>query len=107
MINQDRICCEAMGRQLNYVCDHHPNLIDCPDVVIRYFPHFDEFGFPIRDGGASSLDAHYCPWCGAKLPESKRNQWFDTLENLGYDTPLTDEIPVEYRTDRWWRELGL
>ncbi|GAB5407534.1 MAG: hypothetical protein Aurels2KO_57650 [Aureliella sp.] len=94
-----------MGRQLNYQCDQHSDLRDCADVVVLYFPHFDEFGLPIRDGGASSLAMHYCPWCGTKLPPSKRDLWFDTLESLGVDSPLTDDIPAEYRTDAWWRNL--
>ena len=104
-MNEDRICCDAMGRQLTYECEQHHDLRDCPDVVVIYYPHIDAFGLPIRDGGASSLDIHFRPWCGTQLPESKRDLWFNTLQTLGVDSPLTDDIPAEYRTDEWWRSL--
>lgn len=41
--------------------------------------------------------------CGAKLPESKRDLWFDTLENLGFDDPIEQEIPEEFKTNKWYR----
>ncbi|WP_435367755.1 DUF6980 family protein [Metabacillus litoralis] len=25
------------------------------------------------------------PWCDSKLPESKRDLWFDTFEELGFN----------------------
>jgi hypothetical protein len=102
-MNQDRICCDAMGRQLNYQCEQHPDSRDCPDVVVVYYPHIDEFGMPIRDGGASSLDMHFCPWGGTRAPDSKRDLWIATLESLGFDSPISDDIPDEFRTDAWWR----
>ncbi len=104
LVNPDRICCDAMGRQLRHECEQHPNLRDCPDVVVVYYPHVDEFGMPIRDGGASSLGMQFCPWCGKKLPDSKRDLWCDTLNSMGYDSPISDDIPAEYRTDAWWRD---
>ncbi|WP_426506386.1 DUF6980 family protein [Dactylosporangium sp. McL0621] len=74
---------------------------DDPDVVVVYTPKFDEYGLPVRDGGTSMVVIGYCPWCGARLPQSRRDAWFDAVEGLGLD-PWEDELPQEYRTDAWW-----
>lgn len=103
MMNQDRICCDTMGIQLTQECDQHPDPFDCPDVVVIYNAVLDEFGMPIRDGGISVMSMQYCPWCGAKLPESKRDLWFETLAELGFDDPADQSIPAEFCSDRWWR----
>lgn len=63
---------------------------------------YDEYGIIIHDGGGSSIIIDYCSWCGIKLPESKCDQWFDEMEKLGYDSPLTQDIPEKYLTDEWY-----
>ncbi|MCH7990647.1 MAG: hypothetical protein IID46_16015 [Planctomycetes bacterium] len=99
----DRICCDTMRSQLVHDCEHHPDLLDCPDVLIIYSPKFDEFGIPIRDGGTSCLTIWFCPWCGESLPESKRDLGFKALEDLGIDDPLEQDIPEPFKSDSWWR----
>lgn len=75
---------------------------DNEDTPILYTRKFDEYGLKIWDGGTSSLLIENCPWCGQKLPESKRDRWFDELEKLGFKRPFTDEIPGKYLTDEWY-----
>jgi hypothetical protein len=94
-------CCDAMQRQAELVCDQHPDRFDCPDCLIEYSPRFREFGMMIHDGGASSLNIYYCPWCGSKLPDSLRDEWFAEMERLGID-PAEDEVPEEFRSSAWW-----
>lgn len=102
-MNEDRICCEQMRVQLMRQCDQHPDPNDCPDVLVTYDPKFDQFGIPIRDGGSSSLSIRYCPWCGVSFPDSKRDLWFDTLEQMGIDGPMDQDVPDEFKSDAWWR----
>ncbi len=92
-----------MTQRVNYKCKEHSNPFDCPDNLIYYNNKFDEYGLIIHDGGTSSLHIDYCPWCGTKLPESKRDLWFDTLEQLGFDEPFEQEIPKEFKTDEWYK----
>jgi len=66
-----------------------------------YDEKFDEFGLIIHDGGQSYMLINFCPWCGRKLPESRRNQWFEELEQLGYDNPLEQQIPEKFKTNDW------
>ena len=56
---------------------------DNVDTPILYTEKFDEYGLKIWDGGNSSILIEFCPWCGEKLPNSKRDDWFDRMEKLG------------------------
>lgn len=76
---------------------------DWEDKIIWYLPNFDEYGIPIQDGGSSMVTIQCCPWCGRRLPESKRDAWFDAILGMGID-PGRDEIPEPYQTQAWWAE---
>jgi hypothetical protein len=95
-------CCETMTDKVNYVCKQHKDPFDCPDNLIFYSARFDEYGIIIHDGGSSFIEISFCPWCGTKLPMSKRDLWFDTLEELGYDDPFEQDIPEEFKSDKWY-----
>ena len=73
------------------------------DDIIYYAPKFDEYGIVIHDSGESYIKIEYCPWCGKKLPESKRDLWFNELEKLGIDNPLETDIPDDFSSDKWWK----
>lgn len=76
---------------------------DNADTPIVFSRKFDEYGLKVLDGGSSSILITHCPWCGQKLPNSKRDQWFDEIEKLGID-PWTENVPDKYNTDEWFRE---
>ena len=96
-----KMCCDRMKEELERTCSHGHTREECPDVVIVYIAKFDEYGLPVRDGGSSKVSIQFCPWCGQRLPESKRDRWFDELEARGID-PLGDSVPSEYQTDAWY-----
>lgn len=96
-------CCDEMHRNSTLDCDLHHDEYQCPDVLISYIDKFDEYGIIIHDGGMSSISIDYCPFCGAKLPESKRDMWFDELEAQGFDDPSEEDIPEQYKSDAWYR----
>lgn len=72
-----------------------------PDVLVHYDPKFDEYGLVIHDGGSSTVGIEYCPWCGRRLPESRRDAWYDRLLAMGLD-PEKDEVPEEYKSAAWY-----
>lgn len=76
------------------------------DVAIRYSDRFREYGIRILDGGTAIQVIHHCPWCGARLPGSLRDQWFDMLEQLGLE-PGDPQIPEEMLSAAWWHRRGL
>lgn len=96
-------CCEEL-EQATVNCKQHHLAETCPDKVISYIPKFDEYGVLIQDGGTSMLTIKYCPWCGHQLPESRRDEWFDTLEKIGFDDPGEQDIPKEFTSDAWYRK---
>jgi hypothetical protein len=96
-----RHCCEEMAAALEFTCDQHADPFECPDTVLIYHEPFEEYGMPIRDGGPSYLVISNCPFCGTKLPESGRDEWFDTTEAAGLeDTPFHD-LPKKFQTAAW------
>jgi hypothetical protein len=61
-----------MEEHLKFECSQHADAYECPDTLVSYSQQFDEYGVIVHDGGSSSIVIKYCPWCGTKLPESKR-----------------------------------
>lgn len=95
-------CCNQMREKIFYKCHQHSNIFDCPDNLIYYDEKFDEYGLIIHDGGESYMIINFCPWCGAKFPDSKRGEWFDELEKLGFDDPLSNQtIPEQFKSKDW------
>jgi len=104
-------CCEAMTREVNRQCDTHASRHACVDALISFTSKFQEYALIIHDGDPSIVDdgstsggvvISYCPWCGARLPESQRDRWFQEMERRGIE-PWTGDIPAEFQDDRWLR----
>jgi hypothetical protein len=74
------VCCLRMMEEINHQCLVHASPFDCPDSLVKYSEKFQEYGLIIHDGGASCILIHFCPWCGAKLPEPLRESTFDSGE---------------------------
>ena len=92
------MCCDNMKFFVNY------QDFDC---IIKYNKKFDEYAIAVNDGGTSVILIQYCPWCGKKLPTSKREKWFEELEKIGIDNPFEDQIPIEFKSDIWWKKRNL
>lgn len=88
------LCCQEMKHHLKE-----------GEVAVVYLEKLREYGIRILDGGDSIQVIRYCPWCGACLPRSLRDEWFRQLELLGKD--LCDEIPLPMQSDECWRSAGL
>jgi len=101
-IIKEDFCCNKMQKSVTYKCDHDHDKWECGDQILHYGEVFDEYGLIIHDGGATFVSISYCPWCGKKLPESKRDNWFDELEELGFDNPLEQNIPEKYNSSKWY-----
>jgi hypothetical protein len=78
--------------------------IESPEIPIIETQKFREIGIEILDGGNSAVVLTFCPWCGFRFPESLRDRWFDELERRNID-PYGTEIPDEFLTSEWHREL--
>ena len=100
-------CCQSMRDQ---VLEDHSATEASPEVELStqpkvlYLDRFDEYGITVLDNGSSFLEIHYCPWCGTKLPDSKRQRWFKELQGLGVSDLTRDEIPQAYLSDAWFKD---
>lgn len=92
------VCCDAMRTALAFDCTEHADPFECGDGLLVHNPVFGETGLVIHDGGASYVLIAHCPWCGAKLPDSERERWFDETEAIEKEGR---EIPPEYFTAVW------
>ena len=102
-----RSCCSEMAEALVNRCETHgDDRFACPDMLVAYSPTFAEYGLIVHDGGASTVLIDHCPWCGLKLPASRRDEWFEALEALGFADPLAQDIPERYRSAAWWSGEG-
>ncbi len=96
----DTYCCEMMKR--NVFCECNEN---AGDKTIFYSKRFDEYMIPVSEDGLSGICIAYCPWCGQKLPESKRERWFEELDEMEIEFSLfdTEQVPPSYLSDDWWK----
>jgi hypothetical protein len=74
-------------------------------VRISYIDYKRLYAIKLTSGGLQTMN--YCPWCGHKLPEPLDEEWFNLLEEMGFDNPRQQEIPKEFKTDEWWKKRGL
>ena len=98
----DSYCCEAMRREVESSCAQHPSCSDCPDALVGYSAKFREYGLIAHAGGTCVVGISFCPWCGARLPDLLRDEWFSELERLGID-PWSGEVPDRFQSAAWWQ----
>lgn len=85
-----------------HCCQKMDSFLVGEDRVVVYVDHFREYGVPVNDGGCSHIVIEHCPWCGAKLPGSLRDEWFDILDHMGLEADDA-RIPEDMKSDAWWQ----
>jgi hypothetical protein len=75
-----------------------------PRVPIKYVGKFREYALVV-DADTLQVIMH-CPWCGAQLPRSLRDEFFDQLEKASLE-PDDANVPIDFRSDAWWRVRGI
>jgi hypothetical protein len=91
-----------MSDEPPHLCEGKARVLADPNILLVYDDKLREYGIPVQDGGSSMIVIEFCPFCGAKLPGSLRDEWFDRLELLGLD-PGSPELPLDMRSGAWWR----
>ncbi|WP_157888805.1 DUF6980 family protein [Alteromonas abrolhosensis] len=81
-------------------CTDMEDAIKDAEHPIYYSGVYQEYGLRLNSGYEYSI-MKYCNWCGAELPSSRREQWFDSLEKQGID-PWENDIPIHYLSSSWW-----
>jgi hypothetical protein len=78
--------------------------------VLFYSAKVREYNFVIPNSSVVIAN-NYCVFCGVKLPDSLRYEWFWFLQSeYGLNNPLNcdlNTIPAEFLTDEWWKKRDL
>lgn len=95
------ICCDMLKQNTAF----DPKDGSPAEKPIVYCRRFDEYILSLPENCDVGMILYYCPWCGKKLPESKRRKWFDELDSMGIEFSLfdTDQVPPSYLSDAWWK----
>jgi len=103
MITKTTHCCKLMT-----------DFLEDTRIPLIYYDQYREYNIPLlyKNKITAVQGLVFCPWCGAKLPQRLRANWFDTLKNeYGIDDPRNEKqeqlIPAEFQTDEWWIKRGL
>lgn len=64
-------CCQRMESAVASECSLHPDRFDCPDALLVHSASRGTYGLIVHDGGRSSVEIAYCPFCGASLRSEK------------------------------------
>lgn len=90
-------CCQEMTEQVNSVWPNAESpLLGSTDQRVYWSAVFDEYGL-VCQPSPEVLVIQFCPFCGAKLPQSRRAAWFARLETTGWRSwgdPIPDGLLV-------------
>ena len=64
-VMEKNYCCDMMEYFSTLHCIEHTNIFDCPDVLIDA----DKKSVILHDIEKSTVEIHFCPWCGQKLTQ--------------------------------------
>jgi hypothetical protein len=91
-----KFCCKTLKSKIKQEPDEH----------ILYLPQTRTF--QIIGLGLDTVDISYCPWCGNKLPDDLTDQLVNIIyEELKLDSYNDPRLPKQFKSNRWWVDLGL
>ena len=94
-----------------HCCERMAMLLGDPKMPLEYFLIAREYGITLKHSPAIQ-GIGYCPWCEKRLPKSVREEFFNILEKEygiepAFDIQKDPNIPVEFKSDEWWKKRGL
>lgn len=86
--------------------------LDDDRIPVRYSPKVREYSLLLSNKRGTSQGFDYCLWCGAELPNSLRQEYFNILRTeYLIEDPLDPrekhKIPQEFESDEWWKKRDL
>lgn len=77
-----------------------------PNRIVDWIASWSEYRIPVPYDGYASTILRFCPWCGSSLPRSRKEEWYQTVYELGFTDPGEQDIPAAFNSDSWWRNGG-
>jgi hypothetical protein len=85
-------------------------------VAIGYSKKFRGYYINLRSSSGCQ-DIYFCPWCGKDLPKILDDEYDQELskatgiaiDDITLDTYSSSNpnLPLEFKTDEWWKKRGL
>jgi hypothetical protein len=102
-----------MVTRLNHCCTELDEYLENDDLEVEYLPKFREYAiaYKAKAGGGLQL-MKFCPFCGSNFPPSLRDDYIKIInyefnfESI-FDAEESDELPIEFQSDEWWKKRGL
>ena len=99
-----------MNKKEKHCCQLMDKFIDDSRVGISYSKVFREYYIDLLSELPKQC-VFYCPFCGHKLPQGLRDEYFEILEkeydiDNYWDEEQEKNIPEEFKTDEWWKKRG-
>jgi hypothetical protein len=63
-----------------------------PNRIVDWIASWSEYRIPVPYDGYASAILRFCPWCGSSLPRSRKEEWYQTLYELGFTDPGEQDI---------------
>jgi len=103
-------CCTYLDHATRYCCDMHASPFECWDNEFIYNEVYDEYGAISRNPEHHVTMLRFCPFCGTKLRNSRRDEWERALKSRGFDLfgdamgAVLDETKSYTKA---WRAIGV
>lgn len=93
----------------DYCCSKLKKLFESKYYDFRYEKQFCCTSCKRRDGGVF-FELNYCPFCGKNI--KNKNDIYERIlrRDFGVQDPYDNDdpnIPLEFKTDEWWKKRGL
>jgi hypothetical protein len=97
----------------NHCCDIMENYAMSDNCLVEYIPETRSYSFYLTNHpNGTRQKMYYCFWCGSELPKDLNEEWSTILKE---DYGITDagftwnkkDIPLEFKTDKWWKKRRL
>ena len=86
-----------MERNVDFDCTVHRDKFECPDALVSFTSHFNEYGLIIHDGGSSSIAIEFCPWCEQSFLSQNVIYGLKPLKHLGLVFHLTKKFRMSLK----------
>ena len=92
---KELICCDQLSFHINE-----------KEKIISYDPQIRQFSINVSDRVRQVIQ--FCPWCGNKLPFELSKELSKILfDEMDLDNYEDFRMPIEFKTDKWWKKRGL
>lgn len=93
----------------NHCCELIEKFLRDDQVPIEYSSKVREYSFTLKNKPGIAQGFDYCPWCGTKLPNSLRQEYFDILRTEflitdPFEAIQKNMVPEEFKSDAWWKK---